>query len=46
MPALLVEGGFAMNRRLSRPLIPLTPRGWRCVTALTLGVVLVWVVLS
>jgi hypothetical protein len=35
-----------MTRRPSRPLIPLTARGWRCVTALTLGLTLVWVVLS
>lgn len=34
-----------MSRRLFRPLIPLTPHGWRCVAALTLGVALIAVVL-
>lgn len=34
-----------MSRRLSRPLIPLTAHGWRCVGALTLGVTLIAVVL-
>tara|TARA_Y100001001_G_scaffold161724_1_gene186750 strand:- start:524 stop:631 length:108 start_codon:yes stop_codon:yes gene_type:complete len=35
-----------MNRRPSRPLIPLTPRGWRCVAALALGIALIVLVLS
>ena len=35
-----------MTRRPSRPLIPLTARGWRCVTAVALGLALSWVVLA